>query len=231
MRVIACEQGSSDWHAARRGLPTASGFARIVTAKTLAPSAQADKYLADLLVETFFPPPPGADEAPGSGLMHRGTSMEAEAADAYAFEHGGDVQVVGFCLRDDERAGASPDRLVGDDGLLEIKCKGAVGHILAVLDGGVAALADHRLQVQGELWVTGRAWCDLYLYHPDLPTIRHRVTPDLDVFAAFDAHIPAFCDRLDAAMERLKTLGVLLPGEQPEPDLIPAWPEAEDMAP
>ena len=215
MKIVKCDQGSEQWLVARRGIPTASEFHNIVTPAKLEPSKAADKYLARCLVETFFPPPPGVEgDAPTSGLMHRGTVMEDEARRTYAFEFDGDVQTVGFCLRDDGRAGASPDALIDDDGLLEIKCKGAEAHMLALLDNGAGALADHRLQVQGELWVTGRAWAALYLFHPDLPTIRHVVRPDPAVLAAFDEHIPAFCDRLDAAKARLLDLGCLLPGQE-----------------
>ena len=196
MKIVNCEQGTPAWLHARLGIPTASNFDSIITDKKLEPSKSQGPYRARLIAEWYLGQ---VIEDAGSGFMARGTGMEEEAANWYAFQHDADVSKVGFCLRDDGIAGCSPDRFVGDDGLLEIKCLAAHTHMGYVLGGGDA----YGLQVQGQLWVTGRAWCDRLFYHPSIPSVCVRVLPDPAVFKAFDEHIPAFARSLAEARNRL----------------------------
>ena len=78
----------------------------------------------------------------------------------------------------------------------------------------------HVIQVQGQLWVSGRAWVDFMSYHPGLPPLIVRAEPDEKLQAAFDEAIPAFIDELMAGRERLRELGVVPAGEI-EPELDP----------
>jgi len=198
VKIIDVQQGSDEWLRARLGLPTASNFDRIITPKGLKPSASAVKYLARLCAEWYIGEP--LDDY-GSGYTERGTGMEAEARDWYAFTTGRDVQQVGLCVTDCGRFGCSPDGLVGDSGGLEIKCPSAEVH-MGYLLGGLAD--EYAMQVQGGLWVTGREWWDLCSYHPTIPPVLVRIDRNPDVMAAFDRHLPAFADLLDAARETLK---------------------------
>lgn len=198
MRRIACEQGSEEWMMARLGIPTASSFDKIVT-PTGKPSAQADRYLARLAAEWYLGQPLDEDSH-GTQFMARGTDMEPEAVGFYEFDTGLDTETVGLCLTDDRRVGASPDRLVGDDGLLEIKCPSAEVQMTYVL-GGVTA--DYKLQLQGQLWVTGRKWVDLLCYHPTLPRVKARFERDEKFIGILSTEVGAFVVKLEEARARL----------------------------
>lgn len=198
MKELNVKQGSDEWIKARLALPTASNFDRIITAKGLKASAAQDKYLARLAAEWFLGVP---IEDASSGFMQRGTAMEAEAVAYYELETGLDTRTVGLCLTDDGIAGASPDRLVGDDGLLEIKCPGAETHMEYLLFG----CDDYVLQVQGQLWVTGRQWCDRLCYHPVIPSVISRLTRDDRVIEAIAREVGAFAARLAGFKEDLAT--------------------------
>jgi hypothetical protein len=85
-------------------------------------------------------------------------------------------------------------RLVGEDGLLEIKCPSAPNHVLYMLEG---VGAKYRPQVHGQLWITGRKWADKVSYHPVIPAVVVRVERDEKIIAAIAREVGAFCDRLD----------------------------------
>jgi hypothetical protein len=193
MIVLDLKQGTAEWVAARLGIPTASRFSDIITPKTRKASASQDRYLCELVAErlTGFP----ANDA-STDFMLRGSAMEAEAVAAYEFDTQLATSTVGFALDDSRSWGCSPDRLVGDDGLLEIKCLGVANHVAAVL--GMRDNA-HDAQVQGQLWITGRKWADLYFFNPSLATHRVRIERDDEFIAALDENVRAFCARLDEA--------------------------------
>lgn len=196
MKIHPARQGTPEWAAARIGLPTASNFHLLITATGKA-SASAEKYLTRLATEWYLGR--SMDEA-NSQFMQRGTGLESEAAAWYELERDVDTQAVGLCLRDDGKAGASPDRLVGEDGVLEIKCPGAETHMTYVL-GGVAN--EYRCQIQGILLVTGRAWCDLLSYNPTLPKVLVRFERDEPFLATLSGILDGFINRLDAAKAKL----------------------------
>lgn len=182
---------------ARMGIPTASCFDQIVTPKTLKFSESSGKYVSRLVAEWFLGKPM---ESEASGFMERGTGMESEAIAAYEFENNVDTIKVGLCVTDDGLAGGSPDRLVGEDGGLEIKCPSAeiqVGYLLNGID------AAYRCQLQGLLWVTGRKWWDFCAYHPVLPHVNLRIEPDPEWVTAFVPAMEKFQERLKEAKIRL----------------------------
>jgi len=197
MIVVPGAQGTEAWARAKLGVPSASQFHRILT-KTGKLSAQGDHYLAELVAERLL----GQVLDPATtAYMARGTTLERRAVSEFEFENDVTCEAVGFCLRDDRRSGCSPDRLVGAAGLLEIKCLGLVGHVEAMLgmrDG------DHMVQCQGQMWVTGRQWCDLRFYSPEFDPAGLRIERDAEWMDLFDETIPDFCDRLDAATEKLR---------------------------
>jgi hypothetical protein len=132
--------------------------------------------------------------------MDRGSDMEDEARNWYSLKHDVDVRQVGFCLTDDRTCGCSPDGLIGDDGGLEIKCKGAKAQVLALLNDIPNA---HRPQIQGALWVTGRKyWIRLY-YHPHLTTSVVRIERDEPYIAKLSAAMGNFLERMAEERERL----------------------------
>lgn len=199
MKILAMKQGSPEWHAARLGIPTASAFHRIVTpGGKLSEGSHA--YLCELIAERLLNLP--MDSA-STDFMERGKALEEQAVAWYELQREVDTQRVGFVTSDDGRVGCSPDRLVGKDGGLEIKCPSAGIHVQYML-GGVAQ--KYAPQIQGALWLTGRAWWDSLSFHPDLEPALVRVERDEEYIAKLAEAIPAFCDRLDEATERLRAL-------------------------
>jgi len=197
MRIIDCEQGSPEWIEARLGIPTASNFGNIITPKELKPSKSQEPYLARLLAEWLIGH--SLDEEV-SQFMERGTGLEEKGVAKYEWERditNDGIQKIGFALRDELEAGASPDRLIDDDGLLEVKTPAAHTHVMYMLSGE-KLVDDYRMQVQGQLWVTGRRWFDIISHHPTLPMVVGRCEPDPQVMAAFDKNIPPFCAALSA---------------------------------
>lgn len=201
MIVLTMEQGSSAWLRARLGIPTASNFDKILTPSTGKVSTQARGYAMSLLSEWLIGVPA---ETAVSGFMDRGTMLEPLARKWYANEHDVEVKQVGIVLRDDRLVGASPDAFVGEDGTLEVKCPAAATHVGYLLEG----LPRHyNAQIQGALWLSGRAWTDLLAYHPDLPPIVQRIERDEEYIAALDAAVSTFVENLLRMREALIGLG------------------------
>jgi YqaJ-like viral recombinase domain len=187
------KQGTTEWLALRAGIPTASDFDRIITPKGK-PSTQAEKYMHKLLAERIMGHP--VTEAI-SFWMGRGHQMEAEAVAFYEAQRELDSTVVGFVTNDAGTVGASPDRFVGAEGLLEIKVPAEHTHVAYLLTRAVDA--EYYPQIQGQLWVTGRAWADVLSYHPEMPPALLRVARDDAYIAKLGAAVTAFSVALEAA--------------------------------
>lgn len=196
MIIHPAKQGTDEWVAARLGLPTASNFDRLIT-KTGKPSSAADKYLAQLVAEWFLGAP--IDDY-NSGAMERGNALEKQAVAKYEWDNDVTTEAVGLCTTDDGKIGASPDRLVGNRGLLEIKCPLAVTHMEYLLYGTSDA---YRIQQQGQLWVCERDWNDLFSFNPSMPTVRVRVERDEELIETMAEIVGSFVQRLDAAKVKL----------------------------
>lgn len=180
MIVHNVEQGSEEWLALRAGIPTASEFTSILTPKRRSISSEMPKYAARLAAEIVLGYPLDHDLSRNEDVQ-RGIYLEDNAALSYEFETGETLTKVGFITDDEGRYGASPDRLVGEDGLLEIKCPRPEKHASYVLNGFGDA---YFVQVQGQLLVTGRQWCDRYSYCPGLRPYRERTERDEDCIKA-----------------------------------------------
>lgn len=190
-------QGSPEWIAARVGIPTASNFDKIITPAKGDVSKSQPKYLARLLAEWFLGV---ALDDFTSDFMERGKEMEAEAIGYYRFQTDLEPRAIGFVTDDTGRVGASPDQLVGDDGLLEVKCPSAEVHMDYLINGGPAA--DYWCQLQGQLWVCGRQWVDILSFHPILPRKILRVPRDDEFIAKMAEATHSFVQRLDAFKEK-----------------------------
>lgn len=143
------------------------------------------------------------DDGFQSDWMKRGHEVEEEACDAYAFLCDAETVSVGFCKTDCERYGCSPDRLVGDDGGLEVKCPSPGVHVGYLLDNKIPTT--YRLQVIGSLLVTGREYWDFISYHPDMEpliirTWRKDVEDELEKLAAA---LDKFCADLETSKQKL----------------------------
>lgn len=187
------EQGSEAWFEARRGIPTASNFKRILTAGGRR-SDSAPQYLRELVYEYHNGrAPPEANQ-----WMARGIELEPEARAVYAEMTGAAVAQTGLVYLDDARmVAASPDGLIGAHGLLEIKCPMLDTHLGYLESARVPAA--HVPQVQGQLWVTGRRWCDFFSYHPAHAPLMIRVARDEAYIDKLRAAVLMFVDALLAA--------------------------------
>lgn len=192
-------QLSDEWFAARCGVATASSFSKIVTA-TGKPSTQAQGYMNQLLADWYIGKQVDVMEA--SKWMERGTELEEQAREMYSFMEDSEVLQVGLCYLNDEKLiGASPDGLVGDSGLLEIKCPKASTVIDYMLNGFPSA---YKQQVQGQLWVTGLEWCDFFVYHPDIEPLLIRVKRDQEYIDVMDDLIHKFIKKMMDKRKQLK---------------------------
>lgn len=154
-------QGSEEWTQLRLGVATASNFNKIITA-TGKESATLEKYALQLATETtlFSAEPNFKNE-----IMARGNELEAEARQVYQEETFNIVEEITMFKSDCGNFGYSPDGLIANDGLIEIKCPLATTHFQYILDDKVPS--DYWQQLQGGLWVSGRNWIDFVSYHPN----------------------------------------------------------------
>lgn len=194
------EQGSDEWYAARCGIVTASVVNLLVTAKTLKPAANDTSrgLTAQLVAEriTGFVEPTFT-----SADMERGNLDEPYAREVYA-EHYAPVTELGFMIRDDWgfSIGFSPDGLVADDGLIEIKSRKQKIQLKTILEDAVPL--ENLAQIQTGLLVSGRSWCDYVSYCGGMPLYVKRVLPDKKWHAAIIEAVEAF---EDAAAQMLDT--------------------------
>lgn len=160
------EQRTEEWFALRAGKFTASRFADLMAVTRSGPSTSRANLIATLAVERITGT---CVETYSNGAMQRGVDLEQDARSAYETHIGELVDEVAFVPHPSLAfAGASPDGLVGADGLVEIKCPSAMAKHLAALRSGDHA-KEYRWQLQGQLWVTGRAWVDAVSYDPRWP--------------------------------------------------------------
>jgi hypothetical protein len=197
------EQGSQEWIEARCGIPTASQFHRIITPKTMKLSSSSKYYLCELIAEKML----GASLDPFiNEYMERGTEMEEQAVAYYEMQRELDTEKVGHCLLDSRLAGCSPDRLVGDDGGLEIKCPAAATHVAYMLDMGADK---YRCQIQGSLWITGRKWWDFLSFNPEMPPVLTRHERDEEFIHKLASSVTTFVQQLDECYSELTDVGLL----------------------
>jgi len=205
MIIHTCEQNSDEWLALRAGMPTASCFSKLVTS-TGAASKSMPEYAVTLAGELFAGKP--LDGFEGSRWTERGHELEDAARAKYEFLHDVDAVQVGFITDDGESYGCSPDSIVGDDGLLEIKCLKAENHIKAIMyyqkHGKIPTT--YAPQVQGQMYVTGRKWCDLCFYHPDLPMLVIRSEPIKAVYEMLNAQLQAVIVERDKINKQLESV-------------------------
>lgn len=206
MRIIDCLQGSPEWYAARCGIPTSSEFDKIVTVKGEI-SKQRTAYLYRVAGERITKKP---EETYQNENMLRGKELEEEARKYYKVLTGRTVKLVGLCLTEGKYIyGASPDGLVGKEGLLEIKCPKLSTHV-SYLTEKLTVAPQYRLpleyfqQTQGQLLVTGRKWLDFLSYYPGMRPFLIRVTPDKKFIPILKGALEDFCAELDKLVRKIK---------------------------
>lgn len=203
------EQGSEQWYRAHMGRPTVGGYERIIQPKKMGLSSQHIQYRNKLLEQWALAAMPMDVH---TAYMARGTDLEHEARCWYAWEHDCDVEQVGFVERADGLTGGSPDGLVGDDGIIEIKCFGAANHLGYLYEPE----DDYPIQCQGLMMLTGRKWVDRVTYHPQLPSVVRRIERNDEYIEALADCLTTFLGALQEAKARLIELGVK-PKKIPDP--------------
>jgi hypothetical protein len=194
--IYDCEQNSPEWLEARRGIPTASRFSDVLAKGQ---GITRKKYLRTLAGEILTGE---VAESFSNAHTERGHAMEGEARTMYAFAHDADPVLVGFMRRG--RVGASPDSLIDANGLLEIKTK--LPHLQIEALEGNKLPSEHVAQVQGQLWVSGRDFCDFVSYWPKLPLFCIRVERDEKYIATLAQEVADFTGELDALVARYQVI-------------------------
>lgn len=191
MIIHNVEQGTDEWHNLRKGIATASNFSKIITSAGKE-SLTLDKYVFELATDSLLTK---IEVGYSNANMQRGNELEPLARQAYQEETFNIVEQCGFITSDCGNFGYSPDGLVGDDGLIEIKCPLAKTHFGYILDNKCPS--DYYAQVQGGLFITGRKWCDFISYHPDFKQSLFILRVERD---------EEFIAKLDVLLEKLDIL-------------------------
>lgn len=185
MIIHEIEQGSAEWHDIKRGKFSASNFSKLFMAETT-------QGYNDIINQIVFERITGkSPEFYVNAYMERGTELEPEARQDYEFSTFKKVKQVGF-IELNEWVGVSPDGLIGEDGMLEIKCPKYSTLINQKLTQKVPK--DYYWQMQGQMYVADKKWVDYYVYHPDLDPLLIRVERNED-------DIEKLRQKLDKAIE------------------------------
>lgn len=182
MQVHEMVQGTPEWFEVRRGLPTTSKFGAIL-AKGAGKTRR--RYLFDLAGEILTGEPVTSYS---NAHMERGNEQEPQARQFYSFLTDEETTQVGFITN--HGAGASPDSLVGSDGILEIKSK-LPALLLEAHERGRFPL-EHIAQCQGQLWITEREWVDLICFCPRMKPLIVRAYRDEEYIANLASEVEQF---------------------------------------
>lgn len=201
-------QGSAEWLQLRAGKFTGSRFGKLM-AKIAngSPAASRAELLTTLALERLTGQP---EETYQNDAMRRGSELEPLARGAYEAQTGLLVETVAFIEHPAHSfCGVSPDGLLDADGMLELKCPASQAKHLAALRSGAHA-TEYRWQVQGQLWVAGRRWCDVVSYDPRFPdglqlAITRVTRDDVAIKALEQACIAAHAE-VDAIVSELQQL-------------------------
>jgi hypothetical protein len=198
IEVIDCEQGTPEWYSARLGIPTASMFATIMASgRGGGESVTRRTYLLKLAGEILTGEPM---DSYSNAHMERGKAMEDEARDFYAYLTDTDPPRVGFLKNG--RKGCSPDSLIDEHGLLEVKTKLAHLTIDCLLKDEFPP--EHKAQCQGALWVAEREWIDIAVYWPKLPLFVKRAYREEIYIKKLSDAVDEFNSELAATVERVR---------------------------
>lgn len=199
-------QRTPEWFELRLGKVTASRIGDLMAKTRSGYAASRANYMAELAIQRLT-------GAVGQGFtspaMLWGTEQESNARNAYSFFTDNAVNEIAFINHPTiEQAGASPDGLVGDDGLVEIKCPNSATHLDTLLTGKINN--KYLLQMQWQMACSGRKWCDFVSFDPrfpeDLKIFIKRVNRDDERIAEITAEVKKFLAELDETMTQLEQL-------------------------
>ena len=204
MKVIDAVQGTPEWLASRAGRVTASMISNVLMKPE---TAGYRDYQAQLVAEILTGKPQGSDYT--NAHMQFGTETEPLARSAYEAETGFSVDEVGLCIHPTiDRAGASPDGLVSNSGLVEIKCPKVATHLAYLIAGVVPA--GYKNQMMWQMACCDRDWCDFVSFRPDLPEHLQlfliRFKRDEKEIIKLETAVNAFLATVDEMIKKLKEI-------------------------
>lgn len=195
-----CEQNSDEWDRLRLGIPTSSSFDKIITPLGK-PSRQWEKYGFHLIAERLLK---RKVDSYTSEWMERGALTESDAAEFYELVKDIKLEPIGFITNDAGTIGCSPDRLIGEDGLLEIKVPKPNTQVEYLLTGKIGR--EYWPQLQGQLFISGRKWVDILAYHPELPPSIMRVERDIEFIACLERQLEEFTCFIEQVMTKIGSM-------------------------
>lgn len=199
MKIHNVTQGSPEWVKLRMGIPTASEMDALVSPTWKVRTGEGPTtYLYQKLCCAVTGIPPDDFQ---SFAMGQGSILEHEAIPWLEFTHEVKVTKAGFCTTDDGRVGYSPDGLIGNDGILEVKCPRPETHLKYIMEGGVPA--QYLAQVHTGLLVTGRSWGKFVSYSRQFPALVVRVERDEKIQGVLHDAINQFYDKFNPAMKKI----------------------------
>lgn len=200
MIELNMEQRSPEWYVARAGVITASGYTNLPL------SHRKYTFVRDKVTEIITGEAIHLDLS-GNKHVQRGVDMEDAARQAYEAHTGNKVQEIGFVFRDESRrVGCSPDGLIGDDGLIEIKCPSTPVHLNNAIEG---PSLDYKRQMQFQMYVTGRQWCDFVSWDDrvndeGLVMSIHRIEKDIESQLEIDKNVAWALKSIDKKVDKLR---------------------------
>jgi putative phage-type endonuclease len=205
MNIIEVTQGSPEWHAYRCGKVTASRVADVIAKTKTGWGALRTNYAAQLIAERLTGT---VQESYTNAAMQWGTDTEPQARLVYEMMSDAEVKQVGLIQHPSiAMSCASPDGLVGDDGLIEIKCPNTATHIETLLAETVPG--KYLTQMQWQMACSGRAWCDFVSFDPRMPgemqLFVQRIRRDDAAIKDLAAQIEAFLAEVAVTVERLQS--------------------------
>ncbi len=197
MKIIRdVKQGSKEWHSIRLGRVTAS-----MVKNVMSKGKAYDSYMAELITEIMTGSSKPFFE---NDAMRWGVETEDQARAMYELNSGNAVDEVAF-IEHSEYVGVSPDGLVGDKGLLEIKCPTSTTQVKRALSGKYSE--DYKAQIQMQLWVSNREWCDFLSFDPRIDCsasyLLERVFRDDDYIAEMEVKTISFVENMIEQLNKL----------------------------
>jgi hypothetical protein len=222
IELALLEQGSDEWAHARCGNVTASRAADVVATIKSGEAAVRRNYRTEIICEILTGEPYPRYKSPE---MQWGIDQEPFARAAYEIDRNVMVDVCGFVLHPEvDRFGASPDGLVPDEGMIQIKCPNTSTHISWMLAGTVPL--EHMPQMIAEMSCTGREWCDFVSYDPRLPEhlrlFVRRFARDNSFIGAMEREVRKFNKEIDDVLASLPA------APQPIAEILD-WPKGDEV--
>ncbi len=198
------DQGSNDWFKARAGKVTASRIADVIATVKSGESASRANYRAQLVAERLTGQP---SETFSNSAMQWGTDNEPLARTAYEILRGEMVDQVGFIDHPSiSNSGASPDGLIGDDGLIEIKCPNTATHIGYIIDA--VPPKKYIPQMAWQAACTGRKWIDFASFDPRMPPDMQlfvvRYVPEFEYLKMLETEVAKFNEEIEQTIQKLR---------------------------